>query len=159
MLCVLLVKMAEQLSANFTLFITAMEKEIKTLKSITNLRVLEDANGALPKDVVESISSLERRVDALESKYDEFDRMLDSELAACDSIEALMSQANQQKEDIERIQQNIPSFLRTKIAIETSDTKEMETIDNLQVHEFEAVPGTTRGRLTFQQVFLCYFCF
>lgn len=44
--------MADFLEKSFQTFIGALELEVKTLKNITNIRLLETSNGEYPADVI-----------------------------------------------------------------------------------------------------------
>lgn len=66
---------AETLSKSFQALVVGIEKECRALKCITNLKLC-GASGEYPSEVLSSLRDLHSTVEALESKYEDFEASL-----------------------------------------------------------------------------------
>lgn len=134
---------AENGIGEFTSYLHSLETETRVLKSVQNIRNVND------KELKNKLLKLERTVEKMEESGDKFEKMLDEEMVVLnENHTALNKMAKDQQEWIAKLQGELPEFLQNAI---TSVTREL-LYRPITINEFNTVPVSTRCRLTFENI-------
>ncbi len=145
--------MAEELVNNFSSVIFSLERETKVLKSVMNLKSLLSSDEILNnKKTVNKLKSIEAIVESLEIASDDFENFLDSELVQLNNLELLKQEAIKQVENIKILENSMPKFLINNNNNDLNNETTEVIIKPVDQKEFDSVPSSTKGRLTFQQI-------
>jgi len=169
---------AAELTLSFANYMSALEKELRALKSITNLRAL---GSDIPVDISDKLRQIESSVNSVEYQMDGLDVMLEEEDKCLDRYAAeLQEQTDQQTAMIGEMMADMPPFMKNML---TQREKEGTiTITNanapgssssyrrekgsgggggemlplrcrpITIKEFQDLSSSTRGRQSYEQV-------
>ena len=164
--------MSEVLAQSFTKMVNMIDSETKFLKGISNLRGAD-------KDVQNELLNIENDVNQLEMNLADFETFLDRELKALSDMNELAVQSEFQQADVVAMKKNIPQYLTTQSTQQVGEGRkpsqdnasssecpnhkkrtgrhelivdQSQNFTFITTDELEAIPRSTRGRLTLEQV-------
>ena len=132
---------SKNLVTSFSSFITNLETETKTLRTISNLRQAMESN----PELLSQLMLFSETVTNVENSMDSFEEHIDSELKQLEETDIF-------NEDITE-QTNYINYLSN--LVQTSQLSQKgckESINLITTEEFENISKTTRNRLTLLQV-------
>ena len=137
--------MAENLVQNFQNLIEHVEEERTVLKCMTNMRDLAHSN--CPTDIKAKLSRVEEALSQLEEYSSDFETYIDGEIKSLQALHKLKQYVALQNQDIASVGNNLPTFFQQP---STSATDSESLL--IEKEEFEAVPKSTRSRVTLTQI-------
>ncbi len=144
--------MSTELSASFNNFVLNLEKDVRTLKSVTNIGALNN-KGMCPKELQENMKEIENNLNSCNKNLENLEELLKSEESCLtNNMTTLKDKVNIQNNEIEQLKKDLPGFiLRMADFIKLHPNYET-SFKPITFKEFESLPITTRGRQTFEQV-------
>ena len=144
--------MSTELSTSFNTFVSHLEKDVRTLKSVTNIGALNN-KGMVSKELQENMKEIENNLNSCDKNLDNLEELLKSEeLCLKNNITILKDKVNTQNNEIEQLKKDLPGFI-LRMANFIKLHPNYETLFKpIILKEFESLPITTRGRQTFEQV-------
>lgn len=138
--------MAEILVQNFQKLIEHVEEERTVLKCMTNMRDLAHSN--CPTDIKTKLYRVEEALSQLEEYSSDFEAYIDSEIKSLHALHKLKQYVALQNQDIACMDSKLPTFFQQP----SSSTTDLESVLLIEKEEFEAVPKSTRNRVTLTQI-------
>ena len=136
---------AESITKAFSMFVSAMENETKTLQGLTYLRSLNAESMT-----ARSLFELDEKVTTLEENFDILEALIDEEYQCLELIQRLTTESLLQTEGIERISSRIELDEDQNVPLQ-----KQHEIAEIGIEEFERIPKTTKGRLVLSQINSC----
>eukprot|EP01041_Mallomonas_annulata_P013219 gene13219-27963_t len=166
------------LTRSFEVLVNSIDHEVRVLKSIADLQSIPRGN--LPKEIEQKIANMEVVITELEQTLDDFNNHVDIETKSMERLQYLSQFTKVQLYQFRALQLQTPSFLvkQSKENIGLSSNSNIpvseqnllsngvdvmkkiknsaqtsgHVADTVKTKEFEAVPKSTRGRLTLTQI-------
>ena len=136
---------SQNITKAFSMFVSAMENETKTLQGLTYLRSLNAESMT-----ARSLFELDEKVTTLEENFDILEALIDEEYQCLELIQRLTTESLLQTEGIERISSRIELDEDQNVPLQ-----KQHEIAEIGIEEFERIPKTTKGRLVLSQINSC----